>query len=224
MSPTGPSWWMRQGKQLAPWLKWRRDRRDIERLKSSYCPGHEFVAKLWQRLAHVFFLVAQEYTSRHECMKSLLDLAWTTVTTKELRTATTHGPTSRLAFARWTSSEQASDTNPRLGFCKGERCWLNAQSQWQVATSVQTSALFSLKLMQLEVQDCWSGVLSCLTGMTIEYNLHVYCIYIYTYTWLMYVADSCSIDLLEPITSASVEENPASMFSHHGCTTLGRQL
>ena len=36
VSPTGLSWWMRQGRQLAPGLKWRRGIQRIERLKSSY--------------------------------------------------------------------------------------------------------------------------------------------------------------------------------------------
>lgn len=147
-------------------------------------------------------------------MKSLVYLAWIT---KELRTATTHGPTSRLAFAQWTSSEQASDTNPRLGFFKGERCWLNAQSQWQVATSVQTSALFSLKLMQLELQDCCSSVLS---------YWYTCWVYIYTIDMNTGLPDWCTVCciLLQHWSSWTHHQykrwGEPCLFSHHQCTTL----
>lgn len=50
----------------------------------------------------------------------------------------------------------------------------------------------------------------CLTDILVEY-IYIYTIDINNYrtSALMYVSYSCSIDLLEPITSTSVEENPA---------------
>ena len=47
-----------------------------------------------------------------------------------------------------------------------------------------------------------------LTDILVEY-IYIYYRYKYRTSGLMHVAYSCSIDLLEPITSTSVEENPA---------------